>query len=81
MQKNYQELQNFFDPVLTSDGKPFSQERYRQLVKERYIISKHTNTSYLDSGQLCPIERTLLTKYILEELEAQKKIIEDLHAK
>lgn len=59
--------QSFLDPQLTSDGKPFGPYRYKQIVKECYLISKKSNTSYTDVMQITPQERN----YILEFLESE----------
>lgn len=68
---------NFFDPTLTSDGKPYGPERLKEIVKERYIITKHTNTSYTDTSSITPYERRLLIDFIIEDLEQEKKAIEE----
>ena len=64
-------LRNFFDPALTSEGKPYSPERYKQIVKERYLISKHTHTSYNDTRDITPFERELILTYIKDDLEEE----------
>ena len=65
--------QNFLDPQLTSDGKPFGPIRFRQIIKERYLISKHINTSYNDIGKITPTERLSLLQCIKDDLEMQQK--------
>ena len=45
-------------------------------TKERYIISKHTNTSYLDVGDITPTERAYLIEFIKEDLERKRQIIQ-----
>ena len=69
-------MQSFFDPLLTSDGKPYATERFRQIVQERYIISKHSNTSYIDTLEVTPTERTYLIQFILDDLQKQKDMID-----
>lgn len=69
-------MQNFFDPLLTSDGKPYATERFKQIVQERYIISKHSNTSYIDTLEVTPTERTYLIQFILDDLQKQKEMID-----
>ena len=59
---------NFFDPVLTSDGQRYGEFRYKEIVKERYLISKHTNTSYKDTEFITPVERSYLLQFIIEDL-------------
>ena len=65
------------DPKLTNDGKPYGPERFKNIVQERYFISKKCNTSYLDVGYITPIERKYILEFILDEIEKEKKAIED----
>ena len=67
---------NFLDPQKTKDGKPYGPERFKQIVKERYLITKHTSTSYSDTGGITPTERDLLLQYITEDLQKTKEAIE-----
>ena len=69
---------SFFDPPWTSDGKPYGPERYRDIVKERYIISKHTNTSYVDTANITPLERSYLIEFITEDLKTKRDIISNM---
>ena len=66
---------NFLDPQTTSDGKPYGPERFREIVNERYFITKHTHTSYLDTGKITPTEKDILIQLINED---NKKRAEDL---
>ena len=68
--------QSFLDPPLTSDGKPYAQSRYKDLVRERYLISKSTNTSYLDAGKITPLEKRYILSFIKEEIDKTKEAIE-----
>lgn len=67
---------SFLDPQKTKDGKPYGPERFKQIVKERYLISKHTNSSYFDTGSITPTERDLLLQFISEDLQKTKEAIE-----
>lgn len=67
---------NFLDPLLTSDGKPYGPVRYREIVKERYLISEKCNTSYTDLGSVTPLERKYLMEFIAEDLQKQKDMME-----
>jgi len=69
--------QNFLDPLLTSDGAPYGPVRYKEIVKERYYVSKYCNTSYGDVGKITPTERQYLLEFITNELEQQKKMLEE----
>ena len=72
---------SFLDPQLTTDGKPWGPHRYKEIVKERWYISKHTNTSYSDTGNITPLEREYLIEFINEDLKATKDIIEKSNRK
>lgn len=69
-------LQNFLDPPLTSDGKPYAPYRFNEIEKERYLITKYTHTSYLDTGLLTPREREDMLKFIIEDLQREQKMRE-----
>jgi hypothetical protein len=56
---------------LTFDGKPFAKERFKQIVKERYVISKNSNISYQDTGMMSPIEIEYVLQFIQEDLKRQ----------
>lgn len=47
-------------------------EIYKDIVKERYLISKHTNTSYVDTANISHVERNYLMQFIAEDLQRQK---------
>ena len=68
--------QSFLDPQLTSDGKPYGPVRYQQIVKECYIVSKNSNTSYSDVLQMTPTEREAILSYISEEFKKTQDMIE-----
>ena len=42
------------------------------------MISKHTNTSYTDTENITPAERTYLLQFIIEDLTKQKEILESI---
>lgn len=65
------------DPILTSDGQPFGPVRYRDIAKERYLISKHTHTSYEESGKITPTEREYLLEFIWEDLKKEQDAYEE----
>lgn len=74
-------MPHFFVPKLTSDGKPFAKTVYDNIVKERYMISKQTNTSYADTANITPTERKLLLKLIIDDLNKQKELMEQTKQK
>jgi hypothetical protein len=61
---------------LTSNGEPFAPVRFKQIVKERYEISKRINTSYNDIGLITPRERGLLLEFIEEDIKHDNTVIE-----
>lgn len=68
--------QNFLDPKLTEDGQPYGPARYKRIVQECYLISKNMNTSYSDVLKLTPKEREYLIKFLLEDYDEKKKVVE-----
>lgn len=69
------------DPQLTKDGKPYGPFRYKEIVKERYLISKNMNTSYNDLGKITPLERRYLLEFLADEVKQTKEAIEKQKAK
>ena len=69
---------NFLDPVQTEEGKPYGPYRYKELVKERYLIAKNINTSYLDTGKMTPVERRYILQFLQEEAQKQKEMLEEI---
>lgn len=65
------------DRRLTKDGKPYGPIRYKEIVTERYLISKNIHTSYIDVGKMTPLER----QYILELLVDEQKRAKELEQK
>lgn len=65
---------------MTKDGKPYAPIRFKEIVKERYLISKTINTSYNDLGEITPAERRYLLEFIQEELEMKNKLMEKAKA-
>ena len=53
-------------------------ELFKELVRERYLISKHTNTSYNDTAKITPIERQYIFEFITDELQKQKEAYDKL---
>lgn len=80
MSGTFAPLLSSLDPQLTEDGKPFGPTRYKEIAKERYLISKHTNTSYEDTANITPIERGYLLEFMIEDLQRQKDMYEKAQA-
>ena len=53
-------------------------KRFKGLARERYLISKHTNTSYKDTAYITPIERQYIFEFIMDELQKQKEAYEKI---
>lgn len=64
------------DPQLTKDGKPYGPFRYKEIVKECYLISKNINTSYNDLMLITPTERNYMLEFLLDEAKKQEEIIQ-----
>lgn len=61
---------------MTKNGKPYGPFRFKEIVKERYLISKNMNTSYNEVGKITPIERSYLIEFIADEVKRSNEIIE-----
>ena len=72
---------NFLDQQFNEDGTPYGPARYKDLVRERYFISKHSNISYSDTGKMSPVERTYIRDFITDELKEQQKILDKINEK
>ena len=68
---------NFLDPILASDGRPYGPQRFKDITKERYLISKYCNTSYKDLDNVTPTERAYLLEFIYEELQKEQEAYEE----
>ena len=64
------------DPQLTEDGRPYGPLRYKEIARERYLISKHTNTSYEDTSTITPLERNYILEFLVDDLQRQKDMYE-----
>lgn len=65
---------------MTEDGKPYGPIRYKDITRERYIISKHTNTSYGDTQYITPLERQYLLEFITDDLERLQEMYDKARA-
>ena len=59
---------------MTDEGKPYGPIRYKNIARERYLISKHTNTASEDTSRITPLERGYILEFITEDLERQKEL-------
>lgn len=65
-------------PQLTPDGLPYGPIKYKEIVRERYYITKHTHTSYADIGKMTPIERQYLIEFINEDIKKKNDYINEI---
>ena len=72
----FESTMNFFDPHLTSDGRLYGPFRFKELIKERYLISNYTNISYTETGLLSPVEREYISNLVLEDLSKKYQQLE-----
>lgn len=71
---------NFLDPQTDEYGNAFAPIRYKQIVKECYLISKNLNTSYTDVLNITPTEKQYMLEFLLQEAQENKEAIERLKA-
>ena len=69
------------DPLLTDDGRPYAPVRFKEIVRERYEISKRLHTSYNEVGEMTPTERSYILDFILEDSKRQEEMIEQAKQK
>jgi hypothetical protein len=72
--------QSFLDPLKTDDGKPYGPTRYKEIVKECYVISKNINTSYDDVLNMTPTERLDILQFIADDIKRSNEAIEQMKA-
>lgn len=65
---------------LSNEDEGEAQKRFRDIVMERYVISKHTNTTYCDSEKITPTERRMILGFIEEDLRKQNEMYEKAKA-
>ena len=68
--------QSFLDPPFTNDGQPYAPIRFRELVKECYLISKNMHTTYMDVLKMSSTERKYLIQFLVEEARQMNEMIQ-----
>lgn len=48
----------------------------QNIISEKYQISKRLHTSFVELDEITPFERKALLKLIIDDLEEQRRIIE-----
>lgn len=66
---------------MTSDNKPYGPIRFKEITEEKYLITKYTNTSYSDVGDMSPIEREYILQFISRDLKREQDAREALKGK
>ena len=74
----FESPKNFLDPEFTESGELYAPIRFNEIIKERYLICKHCNTSYSDTGLLSIKEKNELLKLVASEIQKNKNSIEKL---
>lgn len=65
------------DPLSSyNNNVPYAVKRFQDIVEERYFISKQLHTSYIDVGNITPIEREHLLKFIERDMKRENEMIE-----
>lgn len=64
------------DPQTTSDGQPYGPIKYKEIVKERWLIAKNSNIPYSDTENMTPTERYYILEFIAEEVKKTNEAIE-----
>ena len=68
---------NFLDPLTTTDGRPYGPVRFRELIKEKYIIAENSNNiTYSDIDNMTPSEREEVLGFVVEKLRKTQELIE-----
>ena len=65
---------HFLDLVV--DDPQYKSITMQNIISEKYQISKRTNTSFLELDEITPFERKALLKLIVDDLEEQRRLIE-----
>lgn len=50
--------------------------RFKQIVEDRYFISKNANISYSDTGLMTPTERKYIIEFINRDITRQNEAME-----
>ena len=77
----FESLESSEHQQLTKDGQPYAPIRYKEIVRECYVISRNINTSYTDLLDITPSEREYLLEFIKEESDNFKKSREESRQK
>lgn len=76
MMPPFKSTEHFLDLVINDPR--VREQILTSLTKEKYYISKFLNTSYIDADEITRIERTMLLKFITEDIENEDEKIKQL---
>lgn len=65
---------HFLDLVVSDQT--FKTAAMQNLINEKYQIAKRTHTSFLELDEITPFERKAILKLIIDDLEEQKRILD-----
>ena len=54
---------------MMNNGVPYGPHRYKEIVKECYLITRNMNTSYEEIMNMNPLEREYLLKFLADEIQ------------
>ena len=63
-----------------NNGQPYGPIRYKQIIKECYLIAKNCNTPYTALLDITPSEKTELLHLIIEENKKMQEEMDKLQA-
>ena len=72
---------NFLDPQTTNNGKPYGPIKFKQLVKECYVLAKNINTPYTELLDITPAEKNELLNLIIEENKRNEEAMQKMREK
>ena len=63
--------------LINKEDAPYNIKRYKEIIKERYLISKNLNTSYTDLGKITPYERRCLIEFLAEDAQRAERQLKE----
>lgn len=64
-----------------SNGQPYGPFRYKEIVRECYVITKNMNTPYSDVLKMTPTERGYILEFLAEEIKRSDEMTQQLKQK
>lgn len=65
---------------MRSNGEPYAPWRFKQLVKELYLISKSIHTSYTELLDITPTEKDYILQFMVEEVKKSEEELQKVKA-